>query len=142
MTKPKKTKSKPRAKFAKPSLLGKTDAIAFLATTDFAIAKAFFSGVLGLELLNEDGFATVFDLNGIMLRVVKVHKVNVAPYTVLGWHVKNTPMIVKKLAEAGVKFEYYDGFEQDQHGIWTSPGGTRVAWFKDPHGNLLSVSDQ
>jgi len=142
MVKQRKTRSESKGKPAESSLLGKTDAITFLATTDFARAKAFFGGVLDLKLIDEDGFAIVFDLNGIMLRVVKVQKVIVASYTVLGWHVKNMPDTVKKLTVAGVKFERYDGFGQDKNGIWTAPGGTRVAWFKDPDGNLLSVSDQ
>lgn len=122
--------------------MGKIDPISFLATTDFTRAKEFFCGMLGLKLLEDDGFAIVFDLNGIMLRVVKVPKVIAASYTVLGWHVKDTPEIVKKLSAVGVKFERYQGFGQDENGIWTAPGGTRVAWFKDPDGNLLSVSDQ
>jgi catechol 2,3-dioxygenase-like lactoylglutathione lyase family enzyme len=138
----KKNPKKKSPNFSKSSLLGKKDVVAFLASTDFSRAKAFFGDVLGLKLLSEDGFAIVFDLNGIMLRVVKVHELCVAPYTVLGWHVNNTPDIVKKLSDAGVKFERYRGYGQNKDGVWTAPGGTRIAWFKDPDGNLLSVSDQ
>jgi len=123
-------------------MLKSIDAISFIATTDFPRAKKFYSGVLGLKLLSEDGFAQVYDIHGRMLRVTQVNEVAVAPYTVLGWRVKNTPDIVKKLHKAGVKFEFYKGLGLDESGVWTAPGGTRVASFKDPDGNLLSVSDQ
>src|SRR5579862_855043 len=122
-------------------MLKSCDVISFAATTDFKRAKKFYAGVLGLKLLSEDGFAQVYDIHGRMLRVTQVNKVVVAPYTVLGWRVKNTATIVKKLHKAGVKFEIYKGLGQDESGVWTAPGGTRVAWFKDPDGNLLSVSD-
>jgi catechol 2,3-dioxygenase-like lactoylglutathione lyase family enzyme len=123
-------------------MLKSCDVISFIAARDFARSKKFSSGVLGLKLLSEDGFAQVYDIHGRMLRVTKVNDVVLAPYTVLGWRVKNTPATVKRLHKAGVKFEIYKGLGQDEFGVWTAPGGTRVAWYKDPDGNLLSVSDQ
>jgi len=135
----KKKATRPVKKAA--SVLGRSPVMAFLATTDFERAKTFFAGALGLKLLEQDGFAQVYDAAGTLLRVVKVEDVTVAPYTVLGWRVKEMKATVKKLIAAGVKFEIYRGFGQDELGIWTAPGGTRVAWFKDPDGNLLSISD-
>jgi catechol 2,3-dioxygenase-like lactoylglutathione lyase family enzyme len=114
--------------------------VAFVATSDVPRAKAFYAEVLGLELVHEDGYALVFDAHGTMLRVTQVHEVTIAPYTVLGWAVPDAAAAVAALGERGVQFERYDGIEQDDQGIWTTPGGERVAWFKDPDGNTLSVS--
>ncbi len=114
--------------------------VAFAATTNQERAREFYGGVLGLGLLSQDGFALVFDANGIMLRVSTVREVAQAQYTVLGWEVTDIVASVKALETAGVKFERYSFPGQDEMGIWTAPGGARVAWFKDPDGNILSVS--
>jgi hypothetical protein len=82
----------------------------------------------------------VFDLQGIQLRVTRVEELTPSPHTVLGWDVGDVPAAVKQLAAKGVTFEHYEGFGQDADGIWSAPDGTKVAWFKDPDGNLLSVS--
>jgi hypothetical protein len=70
-----------------------------------------------------------------------VDKLTPQPFTVLGWDTKDIVSIIKYLNEKGVTFERYDFVKQDESSIWTAPGGTRVAWFKDPDGNLLSLSD-
>lgn len=115
--------------------------IAFVAVRDFQLAKQFYVDQLGLKLVHEDGFAIVMDVNGIMLRIVKVQQVSPAPYTVLGWEVPDIHIAARDLQEAGVKLERFPGMEQDELGIWTAPGGgAHVAWFKDPDGNTLSVS--
>jgi catechol 2,3-dioxygenase-like lactoylglutathione lyase family enzyme len=115
--------------------------IAFAATKDMAAAKAFYAGVLGLPLLSEDHFALVFDAFGTMLRVTAVETPSVAPYTVLGWEVTDITAAVRELVKSGVVFEHFPGMGQDGLGIWTAPGGAaRVAWLKDPDGNVLSVS--
>jgi catechol 2,3-dioxygenase-like lactoylglutathione lyase family enzyme len=121
-------------------VLGSAKLIAFAATTDAARAKAFYRDVLGLKPVHEDQFAVVFDAHGVTLRVSLVEHVSVAPYTVLGWEVADIVATVGGLAAAGVRFERFPGLEQDENGIWRAPGGTGVAWFKDPDGNLLSVS--
>ena len=83
----------------------------------------------------------VFDSNGVTLRLSLVGKPAVAPYTVLGWMVADIAAKVKELEQSGVKFERYSFLEQDELGVWTAPDSTaRVAWFKDPDGNVLSVS--
>ena len=121
-------------------MLAGSKVVAFLATSDVARAKAFYGEVLGLRLLSEDGFAVVFDSNGTTLRVAIVQEVVPAPYTVLGWDVHDITAIVRGLEAAGVVFERYAWLQQDDLGIWNSPSGAKVAWFKDLDGNVLSVS--
>ena len=116
--------------------------IAFVATRDADRAKEFYRDTLGLRLVSEQmPFALVFDANGIMLRVTIVKEVRAAGYTVLGWQVPDIRIAAKGLQQAGVRFERYPGMEQDELGIWISPGGGKVAWFKDPDGNTLSISE-
>ncbi len=121
-------------------MLGQAKLVAFTAVSDAARARAFYRDVLGLRLVSEDGFAIVFDAHGTTLRVSLVKEVVAAPYTVLGWGVADIAAAVKGLSAAGVQFERYPWMEQDDLGIWSAPGGARVAWFKDPDGNLLSLS--
>jgi catechol 2,3-dioxygenase-like lactoylglutathione lyase family enzyme len=122
------------------SPLGSKKIMAFVATENAAQAKAFYRDTLGLRLISEDSFALAFDAHGIMLRVTKVAKAVIAPYTVLGWQVKNVHKTVKALLKMGVIFERYKGLGQDDFGIWQSPTGAKVAWFKDPGGNTLSIA--
>ncbi len=91
--------------------------------------------------MSDDGFALVLDANGVMIRVVRVQEFTPAPYTILGWEVKKIEEVVAKLVQNGVQFERYGFFKQDDLGIWTAPSGAKVAWFKDPDGNTLSVSE-
>ena len=120
--------------------LGSQKLMAFVATRDPARARSFYRDTLGLRLLSEDRFALVFDANGTMLRVTTVHELALAKYTVLGWEVSDLVAAAKDLENAGIKLEQYGFKEQDERGIWTAPDGTRVAWFKDPDGNILSLT--
>jgi catechol 2,3-dioxygenase-like lactoylglutathione lyase family enzyme len=113
---------------------------AFIATTDVDAARTFYRDTLGLRLVDDNPFALVFDANGTTLRVTRVEDAVVAPYTVLGWDVTDIVATVAALTARGVAFHRYDGMEQDDAGIWSAPGGARVAWFADPEGNTLSVS--
>ena len=124
------------------SILGGSELVAFAPTTDPVKARAFYEGVLGLRLAaDEKPFALVFDANGTMLRVTTVHELHPHPFAVLGWHIENIEETVDKLAAAGVEFNRYKGVnDADPRGIWNSPSGARVAWFKDPDGNVLSVT--
>ena len=122
------------------SILGSNKIVAFAATSAPARALEFYRDTLGLKLVEETPFAFVFDVKGTMLRLTPVEKVTVAAYTVLGWDVVNITTTVKQLKDAGVKCTRYPGMEQDALGIWTSPSGARIAWFKDPDGNTLSVT--
>ena len=122
-------------------MLGHTNLVAFLPTTDYAKARAFLVDVLGLGFVSQDDFALVLDANGIMLRVTKVRDHKPEQYTILGWNVKGIEDVVAQLEGRGVKFERYGFLEQDAHGVWTAPGGDKVAWFKDPDENVLSLSE-
>jgi catechol 2,3-dioxygenase-like lactoylglutathione lyase family enzyme len=121
-------------------MLGTTNIIAFVPTRDADKARAFYEGVLGLRFIKDDGFALVFDANGIMVRVAKGQQFTPAPYTILGWEVSDIENEVRSLQKKGVHFEIFGFFKQDDLGIWTAPTGDKVAWFKDPDGNTLSVS--
>ena len=122
--------------------LGKYNIIGFVSIVDVARAKEFYRDTLGLHLVMEEPpFALVFEANGIMLRLGMAKELPRAHGTVLGWQVPEITAIVKSLGQAGVRFEFYEGMNQDELGIWSSPSGAKVAWFKDPDGNTLSVSE-
>jgi catechol 2,3-dioxygenase-like lactoylglutathione lyase family enzyme len=121
-------------------MLADCDVIAFTATAQPDRARGFYEGVLGLRLLADEPFGLVFDAHGVMLRVAKVPALAPAPHTVLGWRVADVHAKVEALAARGVVFERYGGLAQDAGGVWMSPSGARVAWFKDPDGNLLSLT--
>jgi catechol 2,3-dioxygenase-like lactoylglutathione lyase family enzyme len=121
-------------------MLGSKNIVAFVPTKDPAKARQFYEGVLGLRFVKDDRFALVLDANGIMVRVAKAADFKPVPFTILGWQVSEIEKVVAALQEKGVHFEIFGFLEQDQLGIWTAPGGDKVAWFKDPDGNLLSVS--
>jgi catechol 2,3-dioxygenase-like lactoylglutathione lyase family enzyme len=116
--------------------------IAFVPTIDPPRARAFYEGVLGLPLVEDaKPFALVFDANGTMLRVTTVRELQPHPFTVLGWEVASIEATIKQLVAAGVEFLRFPGMnDTDPLGIWTAPSGARVAWFKDPDGNVLSVT--
>jgi catechol 2,3-dioxygenase-like lactoylglutathione lyase family enzyme len=119
-----------------------TDAaiVAFAATTDLDRSHAFYAGALGLRHVETTAFANVYDAYGTTLRVTLVDAVAAAPYTVLGWDVRDIHATVEGLEARGVSFQRFAGVEQDAAGVWTAPGGAGVAWFRDPDDNLLSLS--
>jgi catechol 2,3-dioxygenase-like lactoylglutathione lyase family enzyme len=122
--------------------IAKFDIIGFVPIVDAPRAKQFYGETLGLQLLSEEPpFALVFNANGIMLRLVMAKELPPRFGTALGWRVEDIASAVAELSAAGVTFERYPGMAQDQLGIWTTPTGSKVAWFKDPDGNLLSVSE-
>jgi catechol 2,3-dioxygenase-like lactoylglutathione lyase family enzyme len=120
-------------------MLGSLNIVAFIPTKDADKSRAFYEGVLGLRFIKDDGFAMVFDANGIMVRIARA-QFTPAQFTILGWQVTEIEKIVAGLQAKGVTFERFGFFEQDALGIWTAPTGDKVAWFKDPDGNVLSVS--
>jgi catechol 2,3-dioxygenase-like lactoylglutathione lyase family enzyme len=121
-------------------MLESSDVVAFAATTDLSRARAFYEQCLGLPLAEQTDFACVFDANGTMLRVNAVPEVCQAAYTVLGWRVTDIGATVRELIARGVVFNRYDTMDQDESGVWTTPGGDQVAWFTDPDGNTLSLT--
>lgn len=122
-------------------MLGSTDIVAFVPIKDADKARAFYEGVLGLRFVKDDGFALVLEANGIMVRAAKMKDFTPAQFTVLGWQVSKIEDVVRTLTKRGVKCEIFGFFKQDELGIWTAPTGDKVAWFKDPDGNILSVSE-
>ena len=119
---------------------GSAKVVAFLATKEPEAALRFYQDTLGLRLAEDAPFALVFDGGGVTLRIAKVAEVVVAPYTVLGWDVADVRAAVQQLSGAGITFKRFDGLTQDDVGIWVTPDGYQVAWFNDPDGHMLSVS--
>ena len=120
--------------------LGGAALVGFVATTDLARAETFYRDVLGLPHLDTNPYACVFDSGGTMLRVTLVPGRAAAGYTVLGWRVHDIAATMVELAAKGVVFNRYDGIAQDESGVWSTPDGARIAWFADPDGNTLSLS--
>lgn len=124
---------------AGPSLAG-ADLMAFIPTRDMEQARPFYENALGLTLEGSSPFACAFRSNGVLLRVVSVEKLEPHPFTTLGWSVEDLAASVGGLTARGVVFDRFEGVEQDELGIWQAPGGAKVAWFKDPDGNTLSLT--
>ena len=119
--------------------LGDARIVSFVGVSDLDVAERFYGGVLGLTLDDARPFALVADTGATQLRITAVGVVQAAPYTVLGWQVDDLEGTVDELVGRGVELSRYDGLEQDGRGIWTAPGGARIAWFHDPDGNTLSL---
>ena len=113
----------------------------FLPTVRPAEAKVFYRDILGLELLSEDDYALEFDANGTLFRVITVPELKPHPFTALGWNVRDIISIIRALNEKSLFCEKFEFMQQDDLGIWTSPSGAKVAWFKDPDGNVLSLTE-
>lgn len=114
--------------------------MAFVATRDPVTARAFYEQVLGLKFVNEDGFAVTVDANGVRVRLVRIESHKAAQFTILGWEVADIEKTVSDLETRGVVFAKFGMPDQDARGIWKAPDGARVAWFHDPDGNTLSVT--
>ena len=125
-------------------MLGSMPVIAFVPCTAPAQVRPFYEGVLQLHFVSEDEVAIVFRMGDVMLRVVNVAGVpghEAAQFTILGWAVPDIDGMVGQLMEKGVQFVRYPGMNQDALGVWSAPSGARVAWFKDPFGNVLSLTE-
>jgi catechol 2,3-dioxygenase-like lactoylglutathione lyase family enzyme len=120
-------------------VLEEADLVAFVPCSDLAVSSRFYGDVLGLRVLETSEFANAYDVNGTQLRVTLVDRPARVPYTVLGWRVSDIAVAIRALRAAGVKFKRYDGMTQDEHDIWTAPGGSRIAWFADPDANIISL---
>jgi predicted enzyme related to lactoylglutathione lyase len=122
-------------------MLGDKNLKAFVSTIDAKRAKTFYRDALGLTFLSEDQYALEFDANGTLLRVTIVPELNPQGFTVLGWNVPDISDMIKLLNKKEIVCNQYDFLEQDDLGIWTAPGGSKVAWFNDPDGNILSLTE-
>jgi len=122
-------------------MLGKQTLVSFVAISDASRSRAFYEGTLGLSLVSDDPFALVFDANGTTIRLQKVPEFRPQPFTALGWTVDDIEAVVVALKQKSVTCERFPGMDQDELGVWVSPSGARVAWFKDPDGNVLSLTE-
>jgi catechol 2,3-dioxygenase-like lactoylglutathione lyase family enzyme len=124
------------------SILGGCKLVAFAPTAEPVKARDFYESTLGLRLLSDETpFALVFDANGTMLRITIVPEHPPAPFTVLGWQVRDIEATVRRLTEAGIVFLRYPGLnDAEPLAIWASPNGARIAWFHDPDKNVLSLT--
>jgi len=122
-------------------MLGKYALMAFVSTAEPAKARAFYEEKLGLTVTSVDDYGVMYDAGGTTLRMSFVRELHPAPYSILSWMVTDIHAVIAGLKAKGVVFEIYEGFGQDGSGVWMAPGGTQVAWFKDPGGNLLSLSE-
>lgn len=115
--------------------------VGFVPITDAERARAFYESQLGLRYVSDDNFALVLEANGNLLRLAKMKEVTPLPFTILGWEVTGITDVIREMVAKGVAFERFGFIPQDELGIWATPDGSKVAWFKDPDGNLLSVSE-
>lgn len=115
--------------------------ISFIATDLPDAAQAFYGEVLGLRLLEASPFALVFADGDHVLRVQIVASLEPAQHTAHGWQVPDLAAEMIALAAKGVVFERFAPLDQDALGIWTTPDGHRIAWFRDPSGNVLSLTE-
>jgi len=122
------------------SMLGGQPLMAFIPVSDLDAAKSFYGEVLGLHVRTEDPYAVVFDAGGTMLRLVQVDALQPQPFTIAGWQVPDMGMAIDSLTSRGVEFTRFEGMDQDERAVWSTPGGDQVAWFKDPDGNTLSLT--
>ena len=120
--------------------LGTAKVMTFIAATDAAASRDFYEKVLGLSVASEDDWAIVFDLGGTMLRMQKNVEFTPQQFTVLGWHVDDITETMTDLRSKGVKFEHYPWMPPESDGVMEFPGGAKVAWFLDPSGNNLSLT--
>jgi catechol 2,3-dioxygenase-like lactoylglutathione lyase family enzyme len=121
-------------------MLAASKIIGFVPTKDPVKARSFYEGKLGFQFVSDDPFALVMRAGETMIRIAKAKDFTPAQYTVLGWEVSNIEEMFAWLQKRGVVFEKYPWVPDKESGIWTAPGGDKVAWFKDPDGNVLSVS--
>ena len=121
-------------------MLSDSPLITFIPSKDPTRARAFYQDTLGLRFISEDDFAVVMDAAGTMLRIVRVGDFTPFPFTILGWQVEDINRTVSAMTAKGIAFSRYPFLQQDDAGVWTAPGGAKVAWFLDPDGNTLSIS--
>ena len=121
-------------------MLDSGNMVGFVATKDYEAARAFYENKLGFQFVSLDQYALVMSTGKNTIRIAKVKGLAPARYTVLGWEVENIEAIVTWLRDRGVAFAEYPFIQDHELLIWTAPNGDKVAWFNDPDGNVLSVS--
>jgi catechol 2,3-dioxygenase-like lactoylglutathione lyase family enzyme len=121
-------------------MIAQNPLIAFIPTKDANRARVFYEEQLGLRFVSDDSFALVMDANGTMIRITRVGEFTPFPFTILGWLVEDIHQAVAEMTNKGLQFTRYGFLEQSEDGVWTAPDGAKVAWFLDPDGNTLSLS--
>lgn len=121
-------------------VLGDRPLIAFISVSDMSAAQSFYRQVLGLRVTEQGPYAVVLEAAGTMLRLAHVDRLEPQPFTVAGWQVHDMKASIDSLVRRGVEFIRYEGMDQDERGVWATPGRDQVAWFKDPAGNTLSLT--
>lgn len=114
--------------------------LAFIPVLDLDVATSFYGGVLGLEVVEASPYAAVLDAGGTSVRLTLVDGLRPQPFTIAGWQVSDLAATIDAISANGVEFLRYDGMDQDERGIWSTPGGDQIAWFTDPDGNTLSLT--
>jgi len=120
--------------------LSESKMIGFIPSTNLGNAKIFYSDQLGLQLLDQNEYALEYKVGDTILRINKVSESISSDYTIFGWQVDDIGVSVKTLTDSGIDFIRFDGMQQDGLGICMFPGGSKVAWFKDPDGSTLSLT--
>ena len=123
-----------------PPVLESADLVAFMPTKNLTQARAFYGTMLGLPMEGESPVAVTFDANGTTLRCVLVERFTPFPFTIVGWTVQDIAATVTELTARGIAFERFEGIKLDHLSVWRSPGGAQLAWFKDPFGNMISLT--
>ena len=123
-------------------MLARCEVVGFLATIRPSDARAFYCDVLGLEFVQDGPFALVVGAANATVRIQKVPAFTPLPFTAMGWKVDDVRETALSLVAKGVRFERFEGMSQDDVGVWVSPSGARVCWFRDPDGNLLSLTQE
>jgi catechol 2,3-dioxygenase-like lactoylglutathione lyase family enzyme len=121
-------------------VLASAKMVGFVPTKDYEQARAFYEGKLGFDFVNLDQYALVMRVGGHMIRIAKVPNFTPLQATILGWEVSDISAVATWLQGRGVVLEKFPFAQDRELGIWTAPNGDKVAWFKDPDGNILSVS--
>jgi catechol 2,3-dioxygenase-like lactoylglutathione lyase family enzyme len=122
-------------------MISQSVVMGFIPTTDAERARGFYENIVGLRFVSDDPFALVVASGETVIRIVKLEEFIPAPYTILGWRVSDIENEVETLHAKGVLFKRYSQMQQNRLGVWTAPGGTKIAWFSDPDGNVLSLSE-
>jgi catechol 2,3-dioxygenase-like lactoylglutathione lyase family enzyme len=122
------------------TVLKTSEVVCFLPSEDLERSERFFQDVLGLPLVSRSPYASVFSIGGATLRVTRVDGLRPQPFTVFGWLVQDLRGALEELRERGTVMLVYEGLDQDDHSVWTTPSGDLVAWFKDPDANVLSLT--
>ena len=121
-------------------MLETSEPVAFLPSEDLDRAERFYRDVLNLTLVTQSPFASVFTVGGGTLRITKVDTLRPQPFTVFGWLVTDVRAVIRQLRDREIAMIRYDGMNQDDDGVWTTPNGDLSAWFNDPDANVLSLT--